>query len=824
MVKHCTQCGELSTGDARFCPRCGAPMVAGNDPMIGKVVADRYLLVEKIGQGGSGTIYRGEHTTLRKKVAVKILHHQLSLDESAIERFRREATTVGEIDNEHILQVLDFGRAEDKRLFFAMEYLEGETLTKVLETGGKLAVPRVLDIVTQIAEALMEAHGLGYVHRDLRPRNIYLTTKKGRADFVKLLDFGLAKLILPSVEAKQTALGMTFGDSRYMSPEQARGETVDRRADIYSLGVIMYEMLVGFAPYTGGGPFEVLQKHLDAKIPSVRDERAECPPWLDAIVQRALAKKPDDRFVTVLKMLECVRDQKSPIGIDAEERSQHAKLTATAQIKAVDAALASTPAAPAPAPVAEPKVVVAPDPVRASLPTAQLMVASAEPATSRSGEMTTVRSASPPPQAANIPSIVVEGSSKEKTVPARPPQVAEELQAQPAKKSNAPVPLAPAPAAASKQQSHQKDPKDPTNEWFSESGKFQKVGAATPFSSHHDDDDDYEPKKNRSGMIIGGVAGGLTLIGAIVLMSLPKTVKKPLRGEVVDNSAVAAAAPTPVAAPAPTAVIATPTPPPPAPVAAAPAVAAPAPAPVPAPAPAPVVAAKPEPAPAPPPVAIAPPPAPKPPAPVIAEKPKAPPVVEAPAPKPEKLAPPPKVAAVKPEKPAPKVVEKPAPPPKPDKAIKVASADPKKGKVPEGFRDPFANAQPSPAASKDATQAEFFVKLGRQKLNASDLSAAAANFNKAREYDSHSPDAFAGLGEVAFEQGDYNGAKINLMQALRLSPNRPRYLVLLGQTYYKLGRAKDAVAEYRKALRIDPNNAEAQHSLEVAERKLAQGG
>src|SRR4051812_17386691 len=174
--KNCSRCGHMSTDDALFCPRCGNSLKGANaDPLVGKVVADRYLLVEKIGQGGSGTIYRGEHTTLRKKVAVKILHHQLSLDESAIERFRREATTVGEIDNEHILQVLDFGRAEDKRLFFAMEYLEGETLTKILETGGKLAVPRVLDIVTQIAEALMEAHGLGYVHRDLRPRNIYLT-------------------------------------------------------------------------------------------------------------------------------------------------------------------------------------------------------------------------------------------------------------------------------------------------------------------------------------------------------------------------------------------------------------------------------------------------------------------------------------------------------------------------------------------------------------------------------------------------------------------------------------------------------------------------
>src|SRR4051812_821853 len=179
--------------------------------MVGKVIADRYVLVEKIGGGGSGTIYRGEHNTLRKKVAVKILHSSLSQDEHAVERFRREATTVAEIDNEHILQVIDFGRTDDHRLFFAMEYLEGETLTKVLEREGELGIEGAFDIVAQIGEALMDAHGVGDIRRALRPRNVFLTPKKGRADLVKLVDFGLGKLITPSLEAKQTALGMPFG-------------------------------------------------------------------------------------------------------------------------------------------------------------------------------------------------------------------------------------------------------------------------------------------------------------------------------------------------------------------------------------------------------------------------------------------------------------------------------------------------------------------------------------------------------------------------------------------------------------------------------------
>src|SRR5262249_33556127 len=158
----------------------------------------------------------------------------LAQSDDAVERFRREAITVCEIDNDHIPQVHDFGRAEDGRLFIAMEFLEGEPLGQLLAREGRLAVERTIDILSQIAEGLMEAHTLGYVHRGLRPRSIFLSRRRGRQDFVKILDFGLAKLVQPEVDAQRTAMGMTYGDPRYMAPEQARGETVDRRADIYS--------------------------------------------------------------------------------------------------------------------------------------------------------------------------------------------------------------------------------------------------------------------------------------------------------------------------------------------------------------------------------------------------------------------------------------------------------------------------------------------------------------------------------------------------------------------------------------------------------------
>ena len=829
-MRHCTQCGAATPEDARFCPRCGAPVIAlsATDPMIGKVISERYKLVEKIGQGGSGAIYRAEHTTLHKRVAVKLLHAQLSTDDTALERFRREATTVGALENEHILQVLDYGRTDDHRLFFAMEFLEGETLTKVVEREKQLPIDRAVDILSQMCEGLIEAHGLGYVHRDLRPRNVFLVTKRGRADFVKLLDFGLAKLILPDAEAKQTAMGMTFGDPRYMSPEQARGETIDRRSDIYSLGAIAFEMLTGSPPYTGSGTFEILQQHLDAPVPKVRDRRGDCPQWLDAAVQRALAKKPSGRYDTVAQFLEAIRTQPKPGAAPAK------------------APVAAAPPEPAPVQSMGPVSTPAPAATAAAAPrtpslkeTQALTTLAPKPRERRetptqppaSGSVEVTPPPSKMPEAANVPSVVVEGSSNEKTVPSVPAKLqpattppAPAFEQLPTTERSSAAPLPPPPAASD---TARKRKADPTGEWFSSDSQPVKTIAGPSYDDEFDD----IPRANRAPLIIGGVAGGLILVGVIVIALLPKAEHKPLRGEAPATAPSAVAekpiAPPPVAVP-PSAVAEKPvTPPPvaPPPVAAPPVAAPPS-----------AVAEKP----ATPPSAVAVKPATPPSA--VAEKPATPPSAVAAKPKP--VAPPP-VAAMTPP-PVAKPIAKPAPvekaakePParvekKPvEKPTRVASAErataapveKRKKSAPDGFKDPFANDAPkatAPSAGESA-QAEFFVKLGRQKLNSSDLNAAATNFNKAREYDARSSEAIAGLGEVAFEQGDYNGAAVHLKQALKIAPNRARYLVLLGQAYYKLGKPKDAAVEYKKALRIDPNNQEAQHSLEVAERKLSGG-
>src|SRR5262245_9668808 len=305
----CAGCQHSYADTALFCPNCGRPKVRdlGGDVMLGKILGERFQVQEQIGHGASGAIYRAEHITLRRKVAIKVLHTELSRDDLAVERFRREATTVAEIDHEHIVEIHDFGRTPDGRLYLAMELLEGETLDSVLARERTLSVERAADILIQVGEALMEAHAIGYVHRDLRPRNIYLSVRRGKANFIKLLDFGLAKLVETEGQAASTSLGMTFGDPRYMSPEQARGDRIDRRADIYQLGCVAYEMLTGAPPFSGTRVFDILTKQVtEAPLP-LPTRRPGVPLWMEAAVAKMLAKDPENRFATTTRMVEALR-------------------------------------------------------------------------------------------------------------------------------------------------------------------------------------------------------------------------------------------------------------------------------------------------------------------------------------------------------------------------------------------------------------------------------------------------------------------------------------------------------------------------------------
>lgn len=302
-MKICAHCHQSLAEDAIFCLSCGkSQVVDGDDTLIGTVVAQRYLVKEKIGGGGSGTVYLARHVTLQRKIALKVLHHHLCQDDAAVERFRREATTMAQIENEHIIAVQDFGRTDDGRLYLAMELLQGETLADLLQRSRPLPIGRALGIFNQISEALSEAHGKGYVHRDLRPANVFLTSKRDQTDFVKVMDFGLSKLVLSELEPGQVTVGMSFGDPRYLSPEQAAGEKVDRRADVYALGIVLYEMLCGVPPFTGGDVFTVINKHLREHAAPASSHNRLLPTVFDEILECALAKKREDRWDSVALM------------------------------------------------------------------------------------------------------------------------------------------------------------------------------------------------------------------------------------------------------------------------------------------------------------------------------------------------------------------------------------------------------------------------------------------------------------------------------------------------------------------------------------------
>ena len=304
----CASCGLSLSLSAQFCPGCGTRKASNQeDPLLGTVVGDRYRLLKKIGEGNSGVIFESEHVNLNRPVAVKVLHAELSGSDMSVEKFRREATSVSDIANQHIVEVFDFGKTKDDRLYMAMELLRGEPLAKTLAGGKILPCETVVDILDQLCDALMEAHAMGYVHRDLRPENIFLANQRERDGFVKLLDFGLAKLVESNGAAPSTRLGMTFGDPSYMSPEQAQGNSIDRRADIYSLGCVAYQALTGAVPHVGNGAMAVLAAHVQ-KIPvSPKEKNPSVPDWLNHVVMNMLEKDPAKRFVTVFRLQQALK-------------------------------------------------------------------------------------------------------------------------------------------------------------------------------------------------------------------------------------------------------------------------------------------------------------------------------------------------------------------------------------------------------------------------------------------------------------------------------------------------------------------------------------
>jgi serine/threonine-protein kinase len=271
------------------------PTVA--DPLIGVVVAERYRIVEPLGRGGMGIVYKVEHARIGKLMAMKLLTGELSRNPEVVRRFKQEALTVSKLSSPSTVQVFDFG-ATDGLTYLVMELVTGEDLARTLKKTGPMPFNRLAKIVAQICNSLAEAHQQGIVHRDVKPENIMLVAATDGRDIAKVLDFGLAKLREGSELNDVTTQGAIVGTPYFMAPEQIRGEPVDQRTDIYSLGALMYRALTGHYPFGGPTPMAVFTKHLTQAptSPSLRAPECSIPPSISAVVLKALAKSPSDRF------------------------------------------------------------------------------------------------------------------------------------------------------------------------------------------------------------------------------------------------------------------------------------------------------------------------------------------------------------------------------------------------------------------------------------------------------------------------------------------------------------------------------------------------
>lgn len=282
--------------------------------LVGSVIADRYRIQETIGSGTMGAVYRAEHILMKKTVALKVLHPSHTRDPEVVERFQREAQAAANIEHPNICVATDFGRIEQNFYYLVMEYLEGRALIDAIKAKERFTPLRALHIGIQMLAALEKAHDLGVVHRDLKPENVILVERDGDPDFVKITDFGVAQVRLFKDAARLTQAGVVYGSPLYMSPQQAGGKEIDHRADLYSVGVMLYELLTGTLPFYAKSLMVVLNMHISDPPPpfALANPQADIPREIEFVVMKLLAKEPQDRYQTAAaarRDLERIRDE-----------------------------------------------------------------------------------------------------------------------------------------------------------------------------------------------------------------------------------------------------------------------------------------------------------------------------------------------------------------------------------------------------------------------------------------------------------------------------------------------------------------------------------
>ncbi len=337
----CPTCGRHYSTDFEICPEDQSPLQADAtvaepipvDPLVGHTLDDKYRLEERLGIGGMGTVYRALHLLIDRPVAVKVLNQRFVEDEAARTRFRREARAAGRLQHTNAVTVTDFGESQDGYVYLVMELLEGRTLRDVLAKEAPLDAARSVSLMMQISAAVAAAHEAGIIHRDLKPANIFIVQRAEVPAVVKVLDFGIAKLAAEILDEDEpmtlTQIGAMIGTPRYMSPEQCDGAELTPGSDVYSLGVILYEMLTGTVPFNGSTPLAIAMKHASEAPRHPREFVSSIPPALEQFVLHTLEKRPEDRPANAAEFRKELLATAERLGLE------HAALTSSPNLKAL---------------------------------------------------------------------------------------------------------------------------------------------------------------------------------------------------------------------------------------------------------------------------------------------------------------------------------------------------------------------------------------------------------------------------------------------------------------------------------------------------------